>query len=216
MKNKKLAKILTGIVFLIVLLISFKIEVFQIVGEKKAFTLHNLIAPASFSFLNPYIAIFAVIIEKFLEGSSFVGFLFAIPTLAAMFSFRYVEKKPVYGMLIPGLAILLFLVHPEVGFKSWYFMLWVIPLVASKFSKNLFAKSITSTFNAHAAGSIIFLYFVNSLNPLIWNMLIPFVIIERIVFSAGISTSYIVFKALNKAFYKTLNHLNFENLFIVK
>ena len=194
MEPKKFSKVIVGVIFLLIMLLSFRIEVFQISGSNKAFTLHNLVAPVSLGFVPSYVAIPMLIITKTYESFSIISLLFTLPSIMAMLAFKY--NNTFFKFVIPVLGILFFLLHPNIGYgKSIYFLLWLIPVIAS-LKEHLLTKSIVSTFNAHIVGSIIFLYFVDPINAAFWNTLIPVVIIERLVFSLGIALSYLTFKQL--------------------
>ena len=83
-------------------------------------------------------------------------------------------------------CILLFSVHP-IGFAAWpYACLWLLPLAnALILHNNMFINALASTFAAHAVGSVLWLYTVNSLTPALWISLIPVVCLERFVFAIG-------------------------------
>lgn len=82
---------------------------------------------------------------------------------------------------------MLFWAHPLGAQAGLYTLVWAIPLVTLS-SPNLYNQALTSTFIAHAVGSVIWLY--AGLGPATaagWITLIPLVIIERL-FLAGIMT----------------------------
>ncbi len=100
---------------------------------------------------------------------------------------------------IPLAAIAAFALHPAIfgTIAMAYALWWTIPIAASILPKNLFLRSLGATFNQHAVGSVLYLYFVPGMgNPAIWLALIPVVAIERLVFASGISVSYV---CVNKA-----------------
>ncbi len=216
MEKKKIARITVALIFSIILLFSFKVKLFQMIGSDKAFTLSNFTAPVALMFLPSYLVIPILILGKILKGYSLFSFLFILPSLVAAYVYKNFDKKHV-GVITPLIAMLLFLINPVVGFgKSLYFALWLIPIFFSYYGKGELSRSIVSTFNAHSVGSILFLYFIDPMNPLMWNLLIPVVIVERSVFSVGISTTYFVFKNLEIATEKALNSIEHLNLLKVK
>ena len=88
--------------------------------------------------------------------------------------------------------MLLFWMHPG-GQPAWFYALyWLIPIAAAlKYNDKLVTKAIGATFTAHAIGSIAYLYAFN-LGPEVWLALIPVVAIERLLFTSGIITSYVM------------------------
>jgi hypothetical protein len=91
---------------------------------------------------------------------------------------------------VPVLCMGLFLVHPTGSSAALYCLFWLIPIVATYFMKEtVFARSVGSTFTAHAVGSVIWLYTV-PMNADTWLMLIPVVIIERALFVVGMMGAY--------------------------
>ena len=95
---------------------------------------------------------------------------------------------------IPLAAMAAFVFHPAIfgTIAMAYALWWTIPIAAAILPKNLFLRSLGATFNQHAVGSVLFLYFVPGLaNPAIWIALIPVVAVERLVFASGISVSYV-------------------------
>ncbi len=59
-------------------------------------------------------------------------------------------------------------------------------------SKNIFLHSLTSTFIAHAVGSVIWLY-ATPMTPEFWYALIPVVAVERLVIASGMTLAYYAF-----------------------
>ena len=94
-------------------------------------------------------------------------------------------------LLIPLLSIIIFNLHP-VGRTVWFYSLfWFIPLLAWPLRRRfLVARSLGSTFTAHAVGGAVWIWAFN-LPAAVWISLIPVVILERSIFALGISASYI-------------------------
>ena len=104
------------------------------------------------------------------------------------------ERKYSVGILVPLLAIGLFVLHP-VGREVWFFSLyWLIPIVISvlpaTYSQNLVLKSFGATFTAHAVGGALWVWTV-PMTAAAWVTLIPIVAFERSLFALGIAGSYI-------------------------
>ena len=58
--------------------------------------------------------------------------------------------------------------------------------------RSLIARTLGTTFAAHAVGGALWVWFVG-LPASVWQSLIPIVIRERLIFAAGIAVSYLVF-----------------------
>lgn len=119
-----------------------------------------------------------------------------IPTLLATLSWTSNQENKL-GMsfllhvLFPLTCIALFCCHP-VGRYAWpYAMYWFIPVVVYAWKKNdnLIACALQSTFVAHAAGSIMWL-FLRPLSPVSWLSLIPVVAAERLVLACMMVIAY--------------------------
>ena len=84
----------------------------------------------------------------------------------------------------------MFITHPQGSQAVVYAFYWLIPPAAWALrligKNNVFLISIQSTFVAHAAGSIIWLYTI-PMSAAQWTLLIPLVAIERLTI-AGCST----------------------------
>jgi len=100
--------------------------------------------------------------------------------------------------VVPALCILLFVLHPIGFWAAPYSFYWLLPIVvyASK-THNLFLHALGSTFVAHAAGSVIWLYTVPMTSAL-WLSLIPVVLVERVIFASGIVAGYLLLTCLKK------------------
>lgn len=86
---------------------------------------------------------------------------------------------------IPLVCMGLFIAHP-VGAESFvYSLYWLIPVVLYCLPrKTLFVHALSSTFIAHAVGSVIWLYTVPTVAGM-WMGLMPLVLIERLLFALG-------------------------------
>ena len=216
------SKLFFLIAFVILGFIALQIPVNALAGAKVKFTLFDLFAPISGSFLGTPLGIVSVLATQIMNivfhgtviDKGVVIRLF--PTLFAVWVFARRERL---SLLVPILAILSFNLNP-VGRSVWFYSLfWLIPLLVWKFrEKSLLARSIASTFTAHAVGGAIWIW-AFSLPAVVWKGLIPVVIIERSIFTLGIAASYIlmtnVFGYLSAK--KLLpSSLSFERKFLVK
>ncbi len=206
----KLNKLITpkGIVFLII----FSILVFvgdnvnfsKLIGaENQFFTLFQFFGPVAGAFLGPVVGVLSVLIaevaSKVYSHAAFdwITVLRLLPMLFAAWYFG--TKKDKLSFLVPVAAIILFVAHP-VGRQVWYFSLfWTIPIIIKllpkKYNEMIFLRSLGATFTAHAVGGAIWNYTVK-MTPAAWNMLVPVVIYERLLFAAGITISFILFNSL--------------------
>ena len=99
-------------------------------------------------------------------------------------------------LLIPLLSIIIFNLHP-VGRTVWFYSLfWFIPFLTWSFRQRfLVARSLGSTFTAHAVGGAVWIWAFN-LPAGVWISLIPIVILERSIFALGISAFYVLLNNL--------------------
>lgn len=106
----------------------------------------------------------------------------------------------VINLLIPLACMILFIVHPVGFYAAPYSFYWLIPIVLYFISsKNLFLHALSSTFIAHAVGSVIWLYFKPV--PMMvasWYMLLPVVAIERVAFALGMVVLYKLFSYMQQ------------------
>ena len=128
-----------------------------------------------------------------------------LPTLAAALVWRLSDSRKnnlriklarfAFGVLIPVTSILLFVFHPSVGYGWWYSLYWLIPVglytvqMLGWSKSSVFATAISSTFIAHAVGSLIWCYLI-PMSPDQWLALIPVVAVERFVFAVGMTAFY--------------------------
>ncbi len=192
------------ILFGVLSLIFYNIDLTYVVGsEDQSFSLFQFIGPVSAGFVSPILAIFMIlgveVIQKVLINDfTFSAFSFArfFPMLAAAYYFGVVKKDKRFGIALPVLGMLLFWMHP-IGAEAWgYALLWLIPIVATVFAKqHLLLRSLGATFQAHVVGSVAFLYTIG-MPAGAWWALIPIVLVERGMFAAGISITYITFSSV--------------------
>ncbi len=157
-------------------------------------------------------------------AKGYIGFsifyTLGLPTAAAAFSLKVsIEDKRslsfLINVIVPIVCMVLFAMHNVGSEAVMYSFYWFIPMVIhfingllnARFSK-YFLSALASTFVAHALGSIVYLYVMNT-TPVIWNALIPVVAMERLAFSSVIVVTYFVIEFLiskifsyNKSFQK--------------
>lgn len=124
-----------------------------------------------------------------------------IPTALATLSWTSSQENKqalsfLLHVLFPLTCMVIFCCHP-VGRYAWpYAMYWFIPIVAYAWQKNkktqsMIIPALQSTFVAHAAGSIMWL-FLRPISPVSWLSLIPVVAAERLVLACMMVIAYTV------------------------
>lgn len=170
-------------------------------GSNVSFTLFDFFGPIAGAFLGPVLGIISVLsvelVNIFIHHTPFTtgAVIHLFPTLFAVWYFGSSKKNwnSNIVLFVPILAIIAFVVHP-IGRTVWYFSLfWTIPFLAYLKKDMLLARSLGSTFTAHAVGGAAWIWVLN-LPATVWNGLIPVVIAERLLFALGISASYLLTK----------------------
>ncbi|MDX8431129.1 MAG: hypothetical protein SNF33_04920 [Candidatus Algichlamydia australiensis] len=116
-----------------------------------------------------------------------------IPTLLAALSWRISKNSAgvnrLFHLALPAAAIIAFAFSSS-GADAWpYTLYWLIPMACTFFKPSLFSRALQSTFMAHAAGSLIWAYFV-PLSGAQWLALIPVVALERLL-AAGVAMALV-------------------------
>lgn len=194
MKKEIVAKmILFGILGLIALQIPFT----NILGANVKFTLFDFLAPTFGAFLGLVPAIVILLITQIanilIHGTAAINTGVIIRLFPTLFAVSYFAKKRSFNIIIPAVCMIVFNLHP-IGRSAWqYSLFWLIPIVAHFYRKNLFVKSLGSTFTAHAVGGALWVW-TFGLSREIWLALIPQVAIERFLMASGISISFVILK----------------------
>lgn len=115
---------------------------------------------------------------------------------------------------LPLVCMILFCLHP-VGAQAWaYSLFWIIPIaVATVSHRSFFLHALGSTFTAHAAGSVIWLYLGLVTIPATWLALIPVVICERLLFSMGMVIGRTALVSSARAFTRLLSTFKTKKAF---
>lgn len=198
--NKLQKKLFFLALFTILGFISLQIPFNKLAGSNVSFTLFDFFGPIAGAFLGPILGIVSVlaveITNTLIHHAPWTtgAIVRLFPTLFAVYFFAMVQKKQGKWILaVPLLAILIFLAHPYGRQVPYYTLFWIIPIIAYKFRKNLFMRSLGATMTAHAVGGAAWIWVFN-LKPAVWNSLIPVVIEERLLFASGIAASFIIVK----------------------
>ena len=200
------------IFFIVVGFIALQIPVNVLAGAKVKFTLFDLFSPISGAFLGSFFGIFAVVVMQLfnlivhgftnIDNSSILKLAATLRFLPMAFGVWYFAlSKNKTGnsrliLLITLLSIIIFNLHP-VGRTVWFYSLfWFIPFLTWSFRQRfLVARSLGSTFTAHAVGGAVWIWAFN-LPAGVWISLIPIVILERSIFALGISAFYVLLNNL--------------------
>lgn len=104
----------------------------------------------------------------------------------------WAEKGSFFRLVVPIVCMVLFVMHP-VGFMAApYCLYWLIPVAVYFFdNESIFLKSLSSTFVAHAVGSVLWLYSFD-MSAQMWLGLIPVVAVERLFFASAMTVIYTV------------------------
>ena len=194
-----------GIAFIVIFgllaFIALQVNVFALMGMTgKSFTLFEFFGPIAGAFIG-IAGIAAVGLAK-LANAAFTGApltpIDLIKLTPMMFAAYYFWKNGARGVqdklciILPLAAMAAFWLHP-VGQQAWFYALyWTIPVIARFLPDTLVLRSLGSTFTAHAVGSVLFLYTIETA-PALWIALIPIVAVERLSFALGISASHVLF-----------------------
>lgn len=198
-------KLLFLLIFALVAFTLIQIPVNALAGAKVKFTLFDLFAPISGSFVGTGMGAGAVvliqIVNLFVHGfagvqSSSILKLAAtfrfLPLIFGVIYFSHSKKLGKFVLVVPILSILIFNLHP-IGRSVWYFSLfWLVPVIVYPFrDRFLVLRAMGSTFSAHAVGGAVWIW-AFGLPASVWQGLIPVVILERSIFTLGISASFIL------------------------
>lgn len=204
------SKLLFLAIFVILGFVLLQIPVNVLAGARVKFTLFDLFAPISGAFLGSIFGAAAVILMQStnlaingfsgVQQDSILKLLATLRFLPLIFGVLYfslgASPKNRLMLIIPIVSIIIFNLHP-IGRTVWFYSLfWLIPILIWPFrEKFLLARSLGSTFCAHAVGGAVWIWAFN-LPANVWISLIPIVVLERSIFALGISASYILFTNL--------------------
>jgi len=185
--------------FFLIGLIALQIPFTRLLGGNVKFTLYDFLAPTAGAFLATIPGILTVLLIQLvnflIHPDSFTGLSSLIRIFPVLFAVFYFAKKRTANILIPLMAMVIFNLHP-IGRSAWqYSLLWLVPLFAHFYRKNLFLRSLGATFTAHAVGGALWVW-AFGLSREMWLALIPQTLMERTLMAGGISVSYFALKRL--------------------
>ena len=121
---------------------------------------------------------------------------FGLPTFCASLCWTSYNRAVKIGISL--VCMVLFIAHPIGLYAAPYALYWLIPIACAFAGKNRFLTALSSTFVAHAVGSVMHLYMVNAMSSAAWLALIPIVAIERLVLALGM---YVAFGCVSRLIY---------------
>lgn len=194
MTNVKSQLILT-LTLIILGIIALQIPFTRLLGANVKFTLFDFLAPTFGAFLTTVPGLFVVLLIQLvnilIHGISNVGVASIIRLFPILFGVLYFSQKRSVNIIIPILAIVAFNLHP-IGASAWqYSLMWLIPIAAQIFRKNLYIRSLGATFTAHAVGGALWVW-AFGLTKEMWLALLPQSLMERAVMAGGITISYLI------------------------
>jgi len=184
------------VIFVVLGFIALQIPVAQLEGSKAKFMVYDTFAPVAGSFIGSLPGVVAVFLMQFVNflvhGAVVQDIGTIIRFLPMLFAVLYFAQKGKFNLIIPVLAIIIFVIHP-IGRTVWYFALfWTIPIIAYFFrDRFLLARALGATFTAHAVGGALWIW-VFALPAPVWISLIPVVAMERALFALGICVSFVL------------------------
>ena len=190
--------------FTVVGFASLQVPFNKLAGSNVSFTLFDFFGPIAGAFLGPVFGIGSVLLVE--VGNMLIkhtpwttpSIIRLFPTLFAVYYFATISKKTNSSrwiLVVPVIAIIAFITHPIGRQVPFYTLFWFIPLIAYRFRKNLYMKSLGATFTAHSVGGAAWIWALN-LPAKVWTGLIPIVIEERLLFASGIAISYLLTKSV--------------------
>lgn len=202
------SKLLFIAIFSIIGFIALQIPFTKLMGSNVSFTLFDFFGPIAGAFLGPLgiISVLAVELVNLVVRQTplTTGTIIRLfPMLFAVWYFGLMSRRGDKGdwvdrgnrnrliLVVPLIAIVVFVAHP-IGRTVWYYSLfWLIPIVAYVRKDWLLARSLGATFTAHAVGGAAWIWAFN-LPATVWQGLIPVVAQERLVMALGIAGSYLL------------------------
>lgn len=170
------------------------------------FSLSSCVLPLTGAALNPLALITLFMGQcalRALFGFGFSAKLLSLYIPGMIASLYWSRRSALLACSISLVSMILFCIHPVGSQAFLYSFYWFIPMVLSIVArKNIMSTAVTSTFLAHAVGSVIWLY-ACPMTPAVWMGLIPVVLAERLLFASGMVFFYYSTMSLI-AFLKTM------------
>ena len=167
--------------------------------ENLKFNLFDFYGPIAGAFTGSVWGLFLVVAMQ-ITNWAFHGFQTDAGTIIRFFpvmlAVLYFARKSSWILIIPGLSMIAFWLHPE-GRQVWYYALyWTIPFFMYFLrDRFIFARALGATFVQHGVGSVLWIWVFN-MKAQLWIGLIPVVWMERGLMAIGITITYIAFNFL--------------------
>lgn len=142
---------------------------------------------------------------------------FYLPSFCAAYYWSYYQstehplRAPIFAFLVPLFCTILFITHPVGNSAALYTIYWLIPMalqvLPDRFLNYIPADvkaAVTSTFIAHAVGSVLWLYMTPTMTADQWLSLLPVVPLERFCFAAMMVVMYQVVQEIRQKLYGLL------------
>ena len=137
------SKLLFVLIFIFLGFVALQVPVNTLAGSRVKFTLFDLFAPISGSFLGVGVGIISVIVMQIfnlvihgfgsVDQGAFLKLVATLRFLPTMFGVWYFAKREGKLLILPALSIIAFNLHP-VGRTVWFYSLfWVIPFLVWPF-----------------------------------------------------------------------------------
>jgi len=193
MITKKTASIISFCLATLVAFLPFN----YIIGSRLAcFSYSSMAIPALGS---QYSLLYVILyfLTKGLFAFSF-PYLFVFRRLPLFFAAIALKNKNIMtSIMIPVTAMTLFCMHPVGGQAFYYSFYWIVPMVIYFIKQDsICSRALSASFVAHAIGSIVWLY-TGSIPVEAWTVLMPIVIVERVIFAAGMVGFTYLFKCID-------------------
>lgn len=195
------SKLLFVLFFVVLGFVALQLPITTLRGSRVPFTLFDLIAPVSGAFLGTPFGIVSVVSMQIVNSithtstvnnDSILKLVATLRFLPMIFGVWFFAKKEGKLLIVPALAIIAFNLHPVGRFVWFYSLFWTIPFLMWPFRERfLLARALATTMTAHAVGGAVWIWAFPT-TPLFWTALIPLVIMERSMFTLGISASYVL------------------------
>ena len=163
------------------------------------FSWSSIVAPvASYHF--GILSVFSIIFCKSLLSPQRFLLFFALKRLPLIVSsWAFSSKNWITSLFVPAVCMLLFMVHPVGGQAFYYSFYWLIPMILYFVPTSIASRSLSSTFIAHAIGSVVWLYF-KGLGVEVWQLLMPIVIVERLLMATGMVGIHYLIKGVKQIY----------------
>lgn len=183
-------KLKSGLLFFGASKLAGLLKVSLLLGSHMAFlSARNMVTPLAgvFGKRGTATTLFAFsLVWRLLLGATVLAH--CLPGYAA--ALYWAGPKKLIRLVLPALCMVLFIVHPVGGPAFAYAFYWLIPIgLYFVAERSFFLQALSSTFVAHAVGSVIWIYTV-PMTSAMWLALIPVVIFERMIFASGIWAVY--------------------------